>query len=93
MHVRITKLRCSSSHLDDATATPDSGNTCVVQVPAELLSSLTHEHETLRIRDDLGGIEGLLQVIDKLLLVATEFLFLWTDNNLACSGTLGLDGG
>jgi hypothetical protein len=62
-------------------------------MPAELLSSLTHEHEALRIRDDLAGIEGLLQVIDKLLLVATECLFLWSDNNLASSGTLGLDSG
>ena len=62
-------------------------------MPVELLGSLTHEHKALRIRDDLGGIKGLLQVIDKLLLVATECLLLWPDNNLACSGTLGLDGG
>lgn len=62
-------------------------------MPVELLGSLTHEHEALRIRDDLAGIEGLLQVIDKLLLVATECFLLWSDNNLASSGTLGLDGG
>jgi hypothetical protein len=91
--VRTAKWRCSSSHLDDATPTPDAGNTCVVQVPAELLGSLTHEYEALCIRDDLGGIEGLLQVIDKLLLVATECLLLWSDNNLAGSRTLGLDSG
>jgi hypothetical protein len=62
-------------------------------VPVELLGSLTHEHEALSIRDDLAGIEGLLQVIDKLLLVTTECLLLWSDNNLAGSGTLGLDSG
>ena len=62
-------------------------------MPVELLRSLTHEHEALRIRDDLGSIERLLQVIDKLLLVATECLLLWSDNNLASSDTLGLDSG
>ena len=62
-------------------------------MPVELLRSLTHEHEALRIRDDLGSIERLLQVIDKLLLVATESLLLWSDNNLASSDTLGLDSG
>ncbi len=88
-----TKRMYCCPHLDDATSTPDAGNTCVVQVPIELFGSLTHEHETLCVRDDLGGIEGLLQVIDKLLLVATECLLLWSDNNLASTDTLGLDGG
>jgi hypothetical protein len=83
----------SCPHLDDATPTPDAGNTCVVQVPTKLFGRLTHEHEALRIRDDLGGIEGLLQVIDELLLVAPEYLLLWPDNGLASTSTLGLDSG
>ena len=62
-------------------------------MPAELFGGLTHEHEALCVRDDLGRIESLLQVIDKLLLVAAERLFLWSDDSLASTGTLGLDGG
>jgi hypothetical protein len=62
-------------------------------VPIELFGGLTHEHEALCIRDDLGGIESLLQVIDKLLLVPAEYLLLWSDNGLASADTLGLDGG
>lgn len=80
-------------HLDDTTPTPYTSNTCVVQMPVELFGSLTHEHEALCIRDDLGRIESLLQVINKLLLVAAECLFLWSDDSLASAGTLGLDGG
>jgi hypothetical protein len=91
--VGAAKRSCSCPHLDDATPTPDAGDTCVVQVPVELFGSLTHEHEALCIRDDLRGIESLLQVIDKLLLVATECLLLWSDNDLVSTGTLGLDSG
>ena len=44
----------------------------------DLLSSLPHQHETLSVRDDLGGIESLFQVIDEKLLVAAERFFLRT---------------
>jgi hypothetical protein len=62
-------------------------------MPTQLFGSLTHEHKALRIRDNLGGVEGLLQVINKLLLVAAERLLLWSGDNLASTGSLSLDGG
>jgi len=80
-------------HLDNAAPAPDASNACVVQVPTQLFGGLTHEHKALRIRDNLGGIESLLQVIDKLLLVAMERLLLWSGDNPASTGSLGLDGG
>lgn len=48
--------------LDDTTSSPHLGDTGVVQVPTVLLSGLTHEHESLGVRDDLGGVKGLLKV-------------------------------
>jgi hypothetical protein len=48
--------------LDDTTTSPHLGDTGVVQVPTVLLSGLTHEHESLGVRDDLGGVKGLLKV-------------------------------
>jgi hypothetical protein len=80
-------------HLDDATSAPNASNACVVQVPIQLFSSLTHEHEALRIRDNLGCVECLLQVINELFLVAAEFLLLWSGDSLTSTGTLCLDGG
>jgi hypothetical protein len=38
------------------------------------LGGLSHEHESLSVRDDLGSVKGLLEVVDKLLLVALEGL-------------------
>lgn len=56
-----------------------------------LLGSLPHEHEALSVGDDLGGIQGLLEVVDELLLVTTERLLLRSGNDFACTGTLFLD--
>ena len=58
---------------------------------AHLLRCLTHEHEALGVGDDLGGIEGLLEVVDELLLVALERLLLGAVNNLAGAYSLGLE--
>lgn len=58
---------------------------------AHLLGGLTHEHEALRIGDDLGRIESLLEVIDELLLVALERLLLGTGDPLAGPDTLLLE--
>src|SRR4051812_22361512 len=38
----------------------------------ESSTHLLHQHEALSIRDDLGGIEGLLEVVKELVLVALE---------------------
>ena len=56
-----------------------------------LLGGLTHEHEALSVRDDLRRVEGLLQVVDELLLVALERLLLWAGDNLAGTSALRLD--
>jgi hypothetical protein len=64
-----------------------------MQMPTQLFGGLAHKHEALCVRDDLGSIESLLQVIDKLLLVATEYLLLRASNNPAGTGTLPLQGG
>ncbi len=43
-----------------------------------LFRGLPHQHEALRIRNDLRRIQCLLEVIDELLLVALEWLLLGT---------------
>ena len=58
-----------------------------------LLGSFTHEHEALRVRHDLGGVEGLLKVVDELLLVALERLLLGTGDDLARTNTFLLQAG
>lgn len=83
----------SCHHLDDATPAPDTSNASVVQVPTQLFGSLPHEHESLCIRNNLGSVESLLQVIDKLFLVTAERFLLWSDDSLAGTSTLRLDGG
>ena len=57
-----------------------------------LLGSLTHEHEALGVRDDLGRVQGLLEVVNELLLVALEGLLLGASDDLARADTLLLDG-
>lgn len=56
-------------------------------------SYLLHEHETLSIRDNLGGVESLLEIIEELLLVALK-LGAATNKLKLCGGdsTLALDG-
>lgn len=44
---------------DDAASSPHQGDRTVVQRPAELFSGLSQQHESLRVGDDLGSIEGL----------------------------------
>lgn len=56
-----------------------------------LLRGLTHEHEALGVGNNLGSVEGLLEVIDELLLVALERLLLGTSDDLASTCTLLLD--
>ena len=36
------------------------------------MTYVLHEHEALGVRDDLGGVKGLLKVVDELLLVTGE---------------------
>lgn len=51
-----------------------------------------HQHETLGVRNDLGGVESLLKVVKNLLLVAGEF-DVGAGELLAGTSALGLQGG
>lgn len=57
---------------DNASTAPHEGNLGLVELPAVLLGGVLDQHETLSIRDDLGGVKGLLEVVDESLLVASE---------------------
>ena len=57
---------------DDAATTPHEGNGRLVELPAVLLGGLLHEHEALGVGDNLGGVQGLLEVLKELLLVTLE---------------------
>ena len=61
------------------------------EIIADLLGSLTHEHEALSVGDDLGRIQSLLKVINELLLVTLELLLLRARDGLSGTGTLLLD--
>lgn len=56
-----------------------------------LSGSLPHQHEALSVRDDLGGVQRLFEVIDEQLLVATERLLLRAGDDFAGTDTLLLD--
>lgn len=77
---------------DDATTSPHEGDTGVVELPAVGLGGLSDEHEALGVRDDLGGVKGLLKLVDKLLLVTSELDGLGAIENLGGSDTLILEG-
>ena len=53
-----------------------------------ILGSLTHEHKPLGVGDDLGGVESLFKVVNELLLIAVERLFLGTRDDFAGADTL-----
>jgi len=78
---------------DDASSTPHESDTGVVEGPLVLSGSLTHKHESLSVRDNLGSVKSLLEVIDELLLVTSEGLDLRSTNNLGGANTFGLDRG
>lgn len=84
-------MRCS--RLNDATTSPHLGDTAVIQVPSVFLGGLSEQDEALGVRDDLGGVESLLEVIDELLLVARECLSLGAGDGLGSSHSLVLDSG
>jgi len=76
---------------DDATTTPHEGNGRLVELPAVLLGGSLHQHETLGVRDDLGGVQALLKVLEECSLVTSEGR-LWPAKDLGSTGTLVLDG-
>lgn len=58
---------------------------------ANLLSSLPHEHEALRVGNDFGGIQCLLKVVNELFLVAVESFLLRATDDFASAHALILD--
>ena len=78
---------------DDAAAAPHERNLGLVELPAVFLGCVLDEHEALRVRDDLGGVERLLEVVDELGFVAVEGWDGRTLEDLAGAGALGLEGG
>lgn len=78
---------------DDASSAPHEGDGRLVELPVVLLSGLLHEHETLGVGDNLGGVESLLEVLKELLAVTGELGLAsneWKD--LRGRGALSLDG-
>ena len=65
----------------------------VVGIDSNLLRGFSHKHEALSVRYNLRRIKCLLEIIDELLLVTTEGLFLWASDDFACARTLGFDSG
>ena len=64
----------------------------VQSVATHIFRGLAHEHESLSVGDDLGGIEGLFKVIYELFLVTVEGLFLRTRDDFAGADTLLFEG-
>ena len=54
---------------NDAAAAPQEGDVAVVELPAELLGGGVELDVTLCVAAEFAGLEGLLHVFDKLLLI------------------------
>lgn len=44
---------------DDATTSPHQCDGTIIKLPSKLFCCLSHEHETLSIRHNFGGIQSL----------------------------------
>lgn len=78
---------------DDTATAPHKGNTGVVQLPVVVLGGLAHQHEALGVRDNLGGIQSLTELLDEGLLVARVLLVLGASQDLGGTNTLVLERG
>ena len=96
MHARVVLERlgdvAKEDGSDDAATAPHQSDAGVVERPAVLLGGLAHEHEALGVRDDLGRVQGLLEVVNELLLVALELLDLRSAEHLGRRDALVPDG-
>lgn len=50
---------------NDAAAAPHQRDAAVVELPVEAFGRLLEQHEALRVRDDLGGVERLANRLDE----------------------------
>ena len=57
---------------DDATAAPNGGDAAEVEAPVLLLAHGFDQIETLSVADDLGGVEGVVDLLDELFLVGGD---------------------
>lgn len=57
---------------DDAATAPHQSDRRLVQLPVVLLGGILDEHEALSVGNNLGGVQGLLEVIDEGSLVTSE---------------------
>ena len=58
------------------------------------MTNLLHEHESLGVRDDLGCVQSLLEILKELLPVTLELIASADElEDLGGAGTLALDGG
>lgn len=73
---------------DDTATTPHERNATIIQFPVELSGSLPEQHEALCIGDNLAGIQGLADVLHKLLLVAAVLGGGWALKHFAGVNTL-----
>jgi hypothetical protein len=66
----------------------------MVYIVGPEIAYLLHEHESLGVRDDLGCVQSLFEILKELLLVALELVASADElENLGGAGTLALDGG
>ena len=97
LEVRVGSVRLcdilEEDGADDAATAPHERDLGLVEFPGVLLGRVLDEHEALRVRDDLGGVQRLLQVVDELLLVAAEGGHGWALEDLGGACALGLEGG
>lgn len=97
LQVRVGAVRLGDileeDRADDAATAPHERDLGLVELPAVVLGGVLDEHEALCVGDDLGGVEGLLEVVDKLLLVTVEFGDIWSFEDAGCADTFGLERG
>ena len=94
LELRVRTIRLGNilqeDRANDAATTPHEGNFWFVELPVVHLCRILDKHEPLCVGDDLGGIEGLLKVVEEFFLVTLEF-GLRTTEDLGSPHTLVLD--
>ncbi|KAH3659573.1 hypothetical protein OGATHE_005618 [Ogataea polymorpha] len=83
---------CQENRSDDASSSPHQSDGWEVELPVVFLCGLSDQHESLGVRDDLGGVQGLLEVVDKGLLVSDLWSAGRTGQQGACSTSFLLQG-
>jgi len=74
LRLRILRLGdvLEENRSNNTAAAPHECNLRLVELPVVLLGSILDQHEPLSIRDDLGGVESLLKVVNESLTITSE---------------------